>query len=120
MPELTAVENVSLPLLIGDGAPLPAADALAALRLFGLETLVDKLPEEMSGGQMQRVALAQSRRGRLVQAVRSAGGPKAGHRAFANAYRARARCTAARPERGLHLRHTGRAQPRGANCRQRR
>ena len=60
MPELTAIENVSLPLLFGDGNPLPAADALAALRLFDLEALADRLPEEMSGGQMQRVALARA------------------------------------------------------------
>ena len=60
IPELTAIENVSLPLLLGDSKPLPPAAALAALRLFDLETLADRLPEEMSGGQMQRVALARA------------------------------------------------------------
>ena len=64
IPELTALENVSLPQLIGEDGLRPAADALAALRMFDLEALAEKLPEEMSGGQMQRVALARAVTGR--------------------------------------------------------
>jgi len=60
LPELSGIENVSLPLLLADGDPLPGADAAVALGLFDLAALGDKLPEEMSGGQMQRVALARA------------------------------------------------------------
>ncbi|MGI8588585.1 MAG: ABC transporter ATP-binding protein [Chloroflexia bacterium] len=58
---LTVVENVELPLLLGQVAAGPARlaaqDALARLNLAGI---ADKLPEELSGGQVQRVALARA------------------------------------------------------------
>ncbi|MDQ6830208.1 MAG: ATP-binding cassette domain-containing protein, partial [Gemmatimonadota bacterium] len=61
LPSLTAVENVALPLLLGhmppDGARRAAMDALARLELAGI---ADKLPEELSGGQMQRVGVARA------------------------------------------------------------
>jgi len=61
VPELTAVENVALPLLLGGrrrGAALAAAgDALDRL---GVGELAPKRPGEMSGGQGQRVALARA------------------------------------------------------------
>jgi len=60
MPELTGRENVSLPLLLADGDPVSSADAMAALALFDLDALSDKLPKEMSGGQIQRIALARA------------------------------------------------------------
>ena len=61
LPTLTVLENVALPLVL-DGAH--DADARAtghrALERLGLDDLVDKLPEEISGGQAQRVAVARA------------------------------------------------------------
>ncbi|MDQ6833559.1 MAG: ABC transporter ATP-binding protein [Chloroflexota bacterium] len=61
LPSLTAVENVALPLLLGqmppDAARRAAMDALARIELAGI---ADKLPEELSGGQMQRVGVARA------------------------------------------------------------
>ncbi len=56
---LTVVENVELPLLLEDVKPVEArAAAITALKDIDLETISDKLPEELSGGQAQRVAVA--------------------------------------------------------------
>jgi ABC-type lipoprotein export system ATPase subunit len=56
---LDVLENVSLPLLLQHVAPDVARDAaLAALEHLGLESLATRLPEELSGGQAQRVAVA--------------------------------------------------------------
>lgn len=61
LPALTAIQNVQLPLLIsgadGDESREKAARALSAMEL---EQAVDKLPEELSGGQAQRVAVARA------------------------------------------------------------
>ena len=61
LPSLSVVENVSLPLLlmdaVGEDAHTQAMDLLAR---FGLDALADRLPEELSGGQLQRVAVARS------------------------------------------------------------
>lgn len=58
---LTAVENVELPLLLGPASPAEArAAALEALQSVDLGNLADKLPEELSGGQAQRVAVARA------------------------------------------------------------
>ena len=60
LPTLSAVENVEVPLrLLGD-TPAPRAAALAALASVGLATFADKLPDELSGGQVQRVGLARA------------------------------------------------------------
>ena len=61
LPALTAVENVEIPLLLGHrpGGGTRAA-ALAALERIGLAGIADKLPEELSGGQTQRVAMARA------------------------------------------------------------
>jgi putative ABC transport system ATP-binding protein len=58
---LTAVENVELPLLLS-GVPGKQAreDALAALRLVGLEERAQHTPGELSGGERQRVTIARS------------------------------------------------------------
>ena len=70
LPSLSAVENVEVPLrLLGDSANARAA-ALAALASVGLADIADKLPDELSGGQAQRVGLARAiaMRPRLVLA----------------------------------------------------
>jgi putative ABC transport system ATP-binding protein len=61
LPPLTAVENVELPLLLGAGTTRDArAAALEALRSLDLAEIADKLPEELSGGQVQRVGVARA------------------------------------------------------------
>ena len=61
VPMLTAVQNVSLPLVL-DGMSARAADARAAelLDRVGLGDRARHLPAELSGGQMQRVAVARA------------------------------------------------------------
>lgn len=60
LPALTVFENVELPLLLGRSAGDGRGAALAALELLGLDGLSSKLPEELSGGQVQRVAVARA------------------------------------------------------------
>jgi len=59
-PALTAAQNVGLPLMLA-GEHL-AADGTAKVLLghFGLGELADKLPEELSGGQSQRIAMVRA------------------------------------------------------------
>ncbi len=61
LPPLNVVENVGLPLALA-GRPEIEADerARAALSRLGLDGLAEKLPEEISGGQAQRVAVARA------------------------------------------------------------
>lgn len=61
VPMLTAVENVSLPLVL-DGIPTRSADARAEelLHRVGLGGRLRHRPAELSGGQMQRVAVARA------------------------------------------------------------
>ncbi len=61
LPPLTVLENTALPLMIG-GTTNEEARVVArdALRTLDLEELADKLPEEISGGQAQRVAVARA------------------------------------------------------------
>jgi lipoprotein-releasing system ATP-binding protein len=61
---LTVSENVALPLLLTKAGGDIDAAVSAALATFGLEQLARKLPEELSGGQMQRVAMARAIVGR--------------------------------------------------------
>ncbi|WP_422740426.1 ABC transporter ATP-binding protein [Micromonospora sp. WMMD729] len=59
VPELTAVENVALPLLLGGVRRTPAlARARAWFARLGLDGLEERRSGELSGGQAQRVALA--------------------------------------------------------------
>jgi putative ABC transport system ATP-binding protein len=59
IPELSAKENVALPLLIaGQRRAEALAEARAWFGVLGLHGLEDQLSGEMSGGQAQRVALA--------------------------------------------------------------
>ncbi len=62
---LDVVENVALPLLLlGVDRRAARTEALGALERLGLESLATKLPEELSGGQAQRVAAARVLAGR--------------------------------------------------------
>ncbi len=59
IPNLTALENVELPLIYRN---VPAARrrelSVASLKKVGLENRMEHKPSEMSGGQQQRVAIA--------------------------------------------------------------
>ena len=58
---LSVVENVALPLLLLEYSEDNArTSALQMLDRFGLADIADKLPEELSGGQSQRVGVARS------------------------------------------------------------
>jgi len=61
LPTLTALENVTLPFVL-DGRSKSDADgcAVALLARVGLENRKDHLPEELSGGEIQRVAVARA------------------------------------------------------------
>ena len=61
LPTLSALENVALPLVL-DGRPKAEADrrAKALLEKMGLDKRRDHLPEELSGGEIQRVAVARA------------------------------------------------------------
>jgi ABC-type lipoprotein export system ATPase subunit len=61
LPPLTVTENVALPLVLDGRSDAEArAAARSALERLGLAELADKLPEELSGGQAQRVAVARA------------------------------------------------------------
>lgn len=61
IPVLTAAENVELPMsLAGDKAEERRSRALALLKTVGLEARSEHKPEEMSGGEQQRVAVARA------------------------------------------------------------
>lgn len=61
---LSVVENVALPILLAGRVVDPEAQAMEVLAHFGLEELATKLPEELSGGQAQRIAMARALAGR--------------------------------------------------------
>jgi len=58
LPELTALENVLVPALIGRRDRQQAARE--ALAMVGLAERADHLPAELSGGEQQRVAIARA------------------------------------------------------------
>jgi ABC-type lipoprotein export system ATPase subunit len=61
LPPLSVLENTALPLVIGGMTDSEARRvARGVLGTLGLEELADKLPEEISGGQAQRVAVARA------------------------------------------------------------
>jgi len=61
LPALTAVENVAFPLLLAGVDERQATErAGAVLARLGLGALAQRLPEELSGGQAQRVAVARA------------------------------------------------------------
>jgi putative ABC transport system ATP-binding protein len=61
LPPLDVTENVALPLLLAHATASAARErALMALREVGLDGIGSRLPEELSGGQAQRVAVARA------------------------------------------------------------
>jgi predicted ABC-type transport system involved in lysophospholipase L1 biosynthesis ATPase subunit len=58
LPELTALENVMLPGMIG--RVMSNATAESSLRAVGLGERLQHLPAELSGGEQQRVAIARA------------------------------------------------------------
>ena len=60
LPELTALENVLLPAMIGGNSRARAARAAESLREVGLGDRLNHLPLELSGGEQQRVAIARA------------------------------------------------------------
>jgi len=71
MPELTALQNVTLPVrLAGVDIDAARASSLSALADIDAADLADALPSQLSGGQQQRVAIARALAGghRLVLA----------------------------------------------------
>jgi predicted ABC-type transport system involved in lysophospholipase L1 biosynthesis ATPase subunit len=58
LPELTALENVSLPGMIGRRSTIETAQE--SLNAVGLGDRMQHLPAELSGGEQQRVAIARS------------------------------------------------------------
>ena len=61
IPYLTALENVMLPLTIADmKAAQKNASAREALERVGLGKKIDRLPNQLSGGEQERVAIARA------------------------------------------------------------
>ncbi len=61
LPQITALENVVMPLLFGGVPPKERRErATAMLGKVGLGDRIDHRPTELSGGQMQRVAVARA------------------------------------------------------------
>jgi putative ABC transport system ATP-binding protein len=61
LPELTAADNVSLPLLLaGTRRPEALRRSTELLERLGLDGMAARLPGELSGGEAQRVAVARA------------------------------------------------------------
>jgi putative ABC transport system ATP-binding protein len=61
IPQLTVRENVETPLLYGDCPPGEATErALSSLAQVGLASRADHKPQELSGGEAQRAAVARA------------------------------------------------------------
>jgi putative ABC transport system ATP-binding protein len=61
LPVLSAAENVELPLMLqGVGGRRARARAVATLELVGLADRADHRPDQLSGGEQQRVAVARA------------------------------------------------------------
>ncbi len=60
LPQCTALENVLLPTLAGEGRTRDVDRGEHLLERVGLEDKVDSLPANLSGGERQRVAIARA------------------------------------------------------------
>jgi len=61
LPDLTVMENVTLPLRILGKRLAPNRERIATLlQMLGIEKLVDRRPQALSGGEMQRVSIARA------------------------------------------------------------
>ncbi len=60
IPTLTAQENVEVPLYVGKHAVSPSARAKELLELVGLGHRLKNRPNQLSGGEQQRVAVARA------------------------------------------------------------
>lgn len=61
LPEFTALENVTIPALIGgDSAASARKRAMELLEMMGLQERASHKPAELSGGEKQRVAVARA------------------------------------------------------------
>lgn len=61
LPDLTALENVALPIMMAGANTQDAyKQATEALASMGLDHRVDNLPSQMSGGEQQRVSIARA------------------------------------------------------------
>jgi lipoprotein-releasing system ATP-binding protein len=61
LPEFTAIENVSMPAFIaGTNKTSAGKRAIELLSMLGLEKRLDHKPNELSGGEQQRVAVARA------------------------------------------------------------
>ncbi len=61
VPTLTAIENVTLPLELSGQRPKAVREqAIEALAAVGLTEQLDRFPDDFSGGQQQRIAIARA------------------------------------------------------------
>ena len=61
LPNLSALENVGLPIAIQGDKPSNHRDEMEGLfRRFGLERVMGSMPHQLSGGEMQRVSIARA------------------------------------------------------------
>lgn len=61
LPEFTAIENITIPMLIaGEGMRQATKRAKELLEMLGLSDRADHKPSELSGGEKQRIAVARA------------------------------------------------------------
>jgi putative ABC transport system ATP-binding protein len=60
IPTLTAQENIEIPLYVGKHPGSPSTRSAELLKLVGLEHRLRNRPNQMSGGEQQRVAVARA------------------------------------------------------------